>query len=184
MNCVYRTYSHLFKIRVKHKTLQHGLTRNASQESGSQHRHKLLIATYISFGIGGVLLTAIVAREIKRMRLSFKGIQEMNVPAWRRVKLYKYKDTALPGFVVNQLDDIENFEVRDSDVWVVSFPRSGNNLKGQISLCTCHCFPQRGQRGGLGGRDTQGIRHQIHPQSLEVRQKILTHRWGIRKGKF
>ena len=59
------------------------------------------------------------------MRLSFKGIQEMAVPAWRRVKLYKYKDVSLPGFVVNQLDDIEKFEVRPDDVWVVSFPRSG-----------------------------------------------------------
>ena len=133
LECITRNFSHLCKIHTKHKgQFLHNqfnpyqyLNKHTSQNSESKHRHKLLLATYLSFGIGAVLITAIIAREVKRMRLSFKGIHEMAVPAWRRVKLYKYKDVSLPGFVVNQLDDIEKFEVRPDDVWVVSFPRSG-----------------------------------------------------------
>ena len=130
-----RNYSYLSRIQSKHKyqlqtserhcNPQQYLFRNSSHKTETKHRHKLLVATYISFGIGVVLITAIIAREVKRMRMRFRGIHEMNVSAWRRVKLYKYKEVALPGFVINQLEDVEKFEVKPDDVWVVSFPRSG-----------------------------------------------------------
>ena len=130
-----RSYSHLNRIQSKHKhqflnsvrqcNPHCFMIRNVTNQSEPQHKHKLLIATYISFGIGAVLITAIIAREVKRTKMKFRGIYEMNVPAWRRVKLYKYKDFALPQFVINQLEDVEKFEVKSDDVWVVSFPRSG-----------------------------------------------------------
>ena len=127
---VSRNYSQFYKIRLKHIVpqviLPQSLGRTVSNDSNSsQSRHRLLIATYISFGIGGILLSAIAFREIKKVRLRWRGIVEIDDPAWRRVKLYKYKDCAIPGFVVNQIDDIENFEVKEDDVWVISFPRSG-----------------------------------------------------------
>ena len=135
MSSLIRSYSYLNRIQTKHKhqfmnsvrlwNPQLFLVRNVTNKSEPKHRHKLLIATYISFGIGAVLITAIIAREVKRARMKFRGIYEMNVPAWRRVKLYNYKDFALPEFVINQLEDVEKFEVKSDDVWVVSFPRSG-----------------------------------------------------------
>ena len=41
-------------------------------------------------------------------------------------KCYSVKDYILPEFIVNKLQELKAFEVRDSDVWVASFPKSGN----------------------------------------------------------
>lgn len=55
-------------------------------------------------------------------------------------KLYKYitnqyrkgyveigeKKIVMPQYYAQIADDIENFEVRDSDVWIVTHPKTGN----------------------------------------------------------
>lgn len=135
-----RNYAHFSQTKciskdkqlTKHLNLHQCLYRNISNKTDLKHRHKLQLAIYVSFGIGAAVITAIVIREAKRIRGSFKGIQEMDIPAWRRFQLYKYKDVCLTEFVVNQLDDIEKFEVRPNDVWVVSFPRSGTTWLQEI----------------------------------------------------
>ncbi|KAL3882635.1 hypothetical protein ACJMK2_028959 [Sinanodonta woodiana] len=95
-------------------------------------RQKLLLATYVSFGIGGILVLAILGREFNKARLRFRGIVQVDDSAWRRVKLYKYKDVSIPGHVVTILDNIENFKVREDDIWVVSYPRSGTTWTQEI----------------------------------------------------
>lgn len=85
----------------------------------------LLYATYGSFALGAILITAIALRELKKRRLQWRGIYQMDVPELKRLEMYKYKDVTLPQFVVSQLDEIENFDTSPDDLWVVSFPRSG-----------------------------------------------------------
>lgn len=40
-------------------------------------------------------------------------------------KFYSIKEFIIPEFIVNKLQDLKSFEVRKSDVWVASFPKSG-----------------------------------------------------------
>ena len=40
-------------------------------------------------------------------------------------KFYSIMDYVIPEFIVNKLQDLKAFEVRKSDVWVASFPKSG-----------------------------------------------------------
>lgn len=40
-------------------------------------------------------------------------------------KCYSVKDYILPEFIVNKLQELKAFEVRDNDVWIASFPKSG-----------------------------------------------------------
>jgi hypothetical protein len=94
-------------------------------EQPSTKRQALLYATYGSFTLGGFLLIAIILREVKKKRLQWRGIFEMKIPEMRRLGMYKYKDVTLPQFVVNELENIEKFESTAEDIWVVSFPRSG-----------------------------------------------------------
>lgn len=56
----------------------------------------------------------------------------MNIPEMKRLGMYKYKDVTLPEFVVNKLENIENFETSPDDIWVVSFPRSGEIISKTI----------------------------------------------------
>lgn len=48
-------------------------------------------------------------------------------------KFQNLEDVKLNGFVVstyhkNFIDMIENFEVRDDDIWVCSFPKTGKSI--------------------------------------------------------
>lgn len=62
--------------------------------------------------------------ETKNRRL---GLQKISNSIYGHLKLYRYKDYVIPGFMEKYIGDsgIENFEVRDDDVFVVTFPISG-----------------------------------------------------------
>lgn len=98
----------------------------------SARAQALLYATYGSFALGGFLIIAILLRELKKKRLQWRGIFEMNIPGMKKLGMYKYKDVTLPEFVVNKLENIENFETSSEDIWVVSFPRSGTTWLQEI----------------------------------------------------
>lgn len=100
-------------------------TISSTSKESSSGRQALLLAVYGSFAVGGCLLFAIFLRWFKKKRLLLKGIHCMDVPEFKRLSLYKYKDVVLPEFVINNLEDIEKFETCTDDIWVVSFPRSG-----------------------------------------------------------
>ena len=102
------------------------MSSQTSYQQPSNKAQALLYATYGSFALGGFLLLAIILREVKKKRLQWRGIFEINIPEMKRLGMYKYKDVTLPEFVVNELENIENFESTTEDIWVVSFPRSGN----------------------------------------------------------
>lgn len=102
-------------------------------ETKSAMRTRLLYATYFSMAIGGCLVTAIVLRELGEARLRTRGIERIKDDLQTgRPQMIRYKDTMLPIFVEKIIDEVENFETDESDVWVVSFPRSGTTLTQEM----------------------------------------------------
>ncbi|XP_069128449.1 sulfotransferase 4A1-like [Argopecten irradians] len=92
-------------------------------------RPQLLVAIYMSFFMGGCLLFAIVYRELDESKQRWKGVERVKDPLQTgRAQMIQYKDTMLPIFVEKILDDVENFESKETDIWVVSFPRSGTTM--------------------------------------------------------
>ncbi|XP_060078699.1 sulfotransferase 4A1-like [Ylistrum balloti] len=92
-------------------------------------KEKILYFVYLSFVMGGCLFIAIIFRELGESKQRWKGIERIKDDLQTgRPQMIKYKDTVLPMFVEKILDDVENFETNEKDIWVVSFPRSGTTL--------------------------------------------------------
>jgi len=45
----------------------------------------------------------------------------------------------MPVYYVGYADRVENMEVRDSDVWVVTHPKAGRPLYGGLTMVLCSC---------------------------------------------
>lgn len=105
-------------------------SRNNKYGSKRQDPKKLLmVATYISFGIGGALLLAMLYKWTCKAVRRLQGIEDVKDPVFGlRPIMIRYKDVILPKFTSNILKDVESFEVREDDVWVVSYPRSGKTV--------------------------------------------------------
>ncbi|XP_062609824.1 sulfotransferase 4A1-like [Saccostrea cucullata] len=93
----------------------------------SETRRKgLLISTYgsIAFGICilGVIFYSKVIKTGLRRRGGFIDIIDENCS---KSNMVLFNDTVLPNFVEKKMKGISNFGVRESDVWIVGFPRSG-----------------------------------------------------------
>lgn len=108
-----------------------------SSESGSNRfdpnresrRKRLMNLTYISGFIGVCLLSAIGIREYKRHQYRARGLEGLKIRQYgRRPVMYRYRGFVLPDFAVNDIENVHSFEVREDDVWVVSFPKSGESF--------------------------------------------------------
>ena len=121
---VNQNVSVLKQIRHFHASGAHQTYSKANQAKGLKDTI-LMVAIYGSFAIGAGLFIAIGIKEYNKFKLKNKGIKLLSIKEWGRLKLYSYKGYVLPDFIINQFDDLINFETRSDDVWVVSFPRSG-----------------------------------------------------------
>ncbi|KAK7106894.1 hypothetical protein V1264_014920 [Littorina saxatilis] len=102
-----------------------------------------MVATYVSWVIGGVLLTAVVYRFYGRFQKRARGIEELDVPLFgRRSRVFcRYRGYVLPSDIVNTVvNDIPWFEVRPDDTWVVSFPKAGTTWLQEIVYLICNDF--------------------------------------------
>uniref|UniRef100_A0A8V0YR48 Sulfotransferase family 4A member 1 n=1 Tax=Gallus gallus TaxID=9031 RepID=A0A8V0YR48_CHICK len=43
-------------------------------------------------------------------------------------KYFEYNGVRLPPFCRGKMEEIANFPVRDSDVWIVTYPKSGTDI--------------------------------------------------------
>lgn len=88
----------------------------------------LMVATYISAAIGGLLLTAVGFRFYGRFKKRARGIEEVDCPLYgRRSRVFcRYRGYIIPSSIIDTVVyDVPRFEVRPDDVWVVSFPKAG-----------------------------------------------------------
>lgn len=46
-------------------------------------------------------------------------------------KYFEYNGVRLPPFCRGKMEEIANFPVRDSDVWIVTYPKSGRRAGGE-----------------------------------------------------
>ncbi|GFO14369.1 hypothetical protein PoB_004087400, partial [Plakobranchus ocellatus] len=93
----------------------------------ASRRQKLMLATYISGTIGVLLLGVIGLRYYRRMAQRASGIEEIKVKELsfgRRAELFKYRGYVFSSFFLNKLREIHMFDVREDDVWVVTFPKA------------------------------------------------------------
>lgn len=116
-----------------YKTYKNQRSKSSLGEESVQTKSQLImIPIYGSFVMGFFLLLAIALREWKKMQLRHKGIEQMYEKAFGRAKMYTYKGVVLPEFIVEQFDDLQKFETRADDIWVISFPRSGTTWLQEI----------------------------------------------------
>ncbi|KAJ8314737.1 hypothetical protein KUTeg_006887 [Tegillarca granosa] len=108
-------------------TLKNRFYSSGSRDSDKKgfDSNKFLYATYLSFGMGGLLLLAAIYRGVNKYINKLQGVEEVADSVFgSRPMMIKYKEVVLPIFTSKILKDIESFEVREDDVWVVSYPRS------------------------------------------------------------
>ncbi|KAH9500072.1 Sulfotransferase 1E1 [Bulinus truncatus] len=99
----------------------------------ASRRHTLLLFTYLSGFIGAMLLTAIGFRHYSRMARRAQGIEDIKVRQYgRKPQLFRYRGYVFPDYVVNDIKRNLHFEVREDDIWVVSFPKAGTTWLQEI----------------------------------------------------
>lgn len=91
-----------------------------------QFRKGAKFATYGSFALGLTIVSIIfykkVIQTVYRRGKGFIDIQDRNCS---KSNMILYRNTVLPNFVEGKLNSISEFEVRENDVWIVGYPRSG-----------------------------------------------------------
>ncbi|BFZ24860.1 hypothetical protein BsWGS_27898 [Bradybaena similaris] len=122
----YGDVSRTFSSSSKEKTHKF----DPNQES---RRQKLLLLTYLSGFIGTCLLCAIGFRQYSAFVRRAQGIEELHVREYgRRPHLFRYRGYVLPAYIINNIKAIHTFDVREDDIWVVSFPKAGTTWLQEI----------------------------------------------------
>ncbi|XP_071114288.1 sulfotransferase 1C2-like [Haliotis cracherodii] len=105
---------------------------SSSQQTPFQR--KIQIATYISCGIGACLLSAIGWRQYTRFTRKARGAEAIRDQAvtGRQIISYRYRGFIIPAFMVDNLDDLHRFQVREEDIWIVTFPKAGTTWLQEI----------------------------------------------------
>ncbi|XP_050392736.1 sulfotransferase 1B1 [Patella vulgata] len=104
------------------------------QQTTDQNRKRILTyATYFSCAIGAVLLTVVGAKEYKKLTRRARGIEKIAEPLLgRRKYLYKYRGYIYDEYIVDHVDKIHHFQIREDDVWVLSYPKAGTTWMEEI----------------------------------------------------
>ena len=95
-------------------------------------KKRLTFATYLSGIIGAILLSAIGLRYYNRVKRKAAGAEEVKVKEYsfgRRAWMYKYRGYVFSDLFLERLRDIHTFDIREDDVWVVTFPKSGEFIQ-------------------------------------------------------
>lgn len=56
-------------------------------------------------------------------------------------KYFEYHGVRLPPFCRGKMDEIANFSLRSSDIWIVTYPKSGIKMHVSTFVLNVHEFP-------------------------------------------
>lgn len=77
---------------------------------------------------GGTLVVGLLVKSRKREELSHLMEQTERIGTFGYLPMYRYKGYVLPEPVVKAMSAISNFEFRDEDVVLISFPKTGESF--------------------------------------------------------
>lgn len=64
-------------------------------------------------------------------RMAESEAETPSTPGEFESKYFEYNGVRLPPFCRGKMEEIANFPVRDSDVWIVTYPKSGRRAGGE-----------------------------------------------------
>ncbi|XP_047910532.1 sulfotransferase 4A1 isoform X1 [Anser cygnoides] len=67
-----------------------------------------------------------------RARMAESEAETPSTPGEFESKYFEYNGVRLPPFCRGKMEEIANFPVRDSDVWIVTYPKSGTGLLQEV----------------------------------------------------
>ncbi|XP_048767572.2 estrogen sulfotransferase-like [Ostrea edulis] len=89
-------------------------------------RKGLLNATYGSLALGLCILgTIFYSKVILSNSRRRKGFSDVKDDQCSKANMVLFKDTVLPNFAEKKMQDISEFGVRENDIWIIGYPRSG-----------------------------------------------------------
>lgn len=68
------------------------------------------------------------SHENTEPKVEAEDSNESNEREFKRLEDVKYNGFVVSGYYKNFIDAIENFEIREDDVWVCSFPKTGKSI--------------------------------------------------------
>ena len=114
-----RTTSSIRQFSQNHR----GTGQDPNQQS---RRQKLTFFTYLSCGIGVCLVGTILFEQFRKLGRSALGMEAIKIREYgHRPFLFRYRGFILTDWLTEDVKSIHEFPVRDDDIWLVSFPKSG-----------------------------------------------------------
>lgn len=126
--CAQRNGYFAFASQVKNPRLLCKRMQSTATSPDKTRLKYLMIATYISMGIGGCMLLAIVFRTYGQFKKRARGIEDIDEPLYGRRSnvLCRYRGYVIFSSIIDTVvNDIPWFKVRSDDIWVLSFPKAG-----------------------------------------------------------
>ena len=87
-----------------------------------------------SFVIGFALFCAFLYASYSIGDRQKRGFTDVFMGSLSRPRLYRYKEFVIPSMFEPIMTDLEGFQVREDDIFLVSFPRSGLLLLCHLNL--------------------------------------------------
>jgi len=114
--------------KTRTRTICHTLVKYNNQREAKPLDTILYCAMIGSVVLGTSLMSYIGYDMYKRRKLQGKGIKTIHKTESGGMKLFEYKNFVLPQMACNAMNEVKDFDTSEEDVWVVSYPRSGQNL--------------------------------------------------------
>ena len=118
--------NHCAKLLPSVRSYSQNNRRTGDDPNQQSRRQKLTFFTYLSCAIGVCLVGTILYEQFKKLGRTALGMEPLKIREYgRRPFLFRYRGFILPDWLVDDVKDIHEFPVREDDIWIVSFPKSG-----------------------------------------------------------
>ncbi|CAF0738590.1 unnamed protein product [Brachionus calyciflorus] len=145
-------------------------------------RKLLYVKDYLDFLIILFLGTGIYIgynkSKLKNEHEKKYNIEWVNIP-FTKHKIFTCNNFYLPEFCAKHLENFKNFQIRNSDIWIVSFPKSGTTwVQELVYLIENECDFKKAQQDSIENRSpffdypSPGLKH---IDNIKSRRIIKTH---------